>query len=58
MKIVFEQPASCWEEGFPLGNGRIGAVMYGGSTREILKMNEDTLWSGYPTGSQDRKSVV
>ncbi len=48
MKIVFEQPASCWEEGFPLGNGRIGAVMYGGSDREILKLNEDTLWSGHP----------
>lgn len=51
-KILFKQPASHWEEGFPLGNGRIGAVMYGDCKREILKLNEDTLWSGYPDNTQ------
>lgn len=52
MKYVFYQPAVHWEEGFPLGNGRIGAVMYGGADREVLKLNEDTLWSGYPVKEQ------
>ena len=52
MKIVFHQPAVYWEEGFPLGNGRLGAVMYGGCEKEVLKLNEDTLWSGYPVKSQ------
>lgn len=52
MEIVFHQPAVHWEEGFPLGNGRLGAVMYGGTDREVLKLNEDTLWSGYPVKEQ------
>ncbi len=52
MKMTFYSPADYWEEGFPLGNGRLGAVMYGGSDREILKLNEDTLWSGYGSGVQ------
>lgn len=52
MKIVFHQPAVFWEEGFPLGNGRLGAVMYGGCEKEVLKLNEDTLWSGYPVKGQ------
>lgn len=52
MRVVFHQPAKFWEEGFPLGNGRLGAVMYGSCQKEILKINEDTLWSGYPVGEQ------
>lgn len=52
MRVVFHQPAGYWEEGFPLGNGRLGAVMYGDCKKEILKINEDTLWSGYPAGEQ------
>ena len=55
MEMVFTQPAAYWEEGFPLGNGRLGAVMYGGGRKEILKLNEDTLWSGYP--SQEQKGM-
>lgn len=52
MEMVFHGPAVHWEEGFPLGNGRLGAVMYGDCRKEILKMNEDTLWSGYPHREQ------
>jgi alpha-L-fucosidase 2 len=45
--LWYKQPAACWEEALPLGNGRIGAMVYGGITRERVAMNEDTLWSGY-----------
>lgn len=48
MEMIFQKPAVYWEEGFPLGNGRIGAIVYGDPCRETLKLNEDTLWSGYP----------
>ncbi len=48
MEMIFQKPAAYWEEGFPLGNGRMGAIVYGDPRREILKLNEDTLWSGYP----------
>ena len=48
MKQVFHRPANNWHEGFPLGNGRLGAVMHCGADKEVLSMNEDSLWSGYP----------
>lgn len=52
MKLNFNQPARYWQEGFPIGNGRLGAVVYGGTSKEILAVNEDTIWSGYPANSQ------
>lgn len=48
MKMIFETPATVWQEAFPLGNGRIGALMFGDGEAETLCLNEDTLWSGYP----------
>ncbi|MCM1135299.1 MAG: glycoside hydrolase family 95 protein [Clostridium sp.] len=48
MKVYFDNPAGCWHEAFPLGNGRIGAMFGGGTSEETIYLNEDTLWSGYP----------
>ena len=48
MKMIFKSPANGWHEAFILGNGRIGAAVYGGTKREQIALNEDTLWSGYP----------
>lgn len=47
-KIWFEEPASYFEEALPLGNGRIGAMVYGGTDQEHILLNEATLWSGKP----------
>lgn len=44
----FSAPASAWEKGMALGNGRIGAMLLGGIEKEHIWLNEDTLWSGYP----------
>lgn len=41
-------PARRFEEAFPIGNGRLGVMVYGGTGRERLSLNEDTLWSGRP----------
>lgn len=43
-----KQPASEWNEALPVGNGRLGAMVFGGVTQERLQLNEDTLWSGEP----------
>ena len=51
-RLWYEQPASNWNEALPLGNGRLGAMLYGGAHRETISLNEDTLWSGYPRTSQ------
>ena len=48
MQLWYDKPAGEWNEALPLGNGRIGAMVYGGITREVIKLNEDTLWSGGP----------
>ena len=46
--LWYAQPAERWEEALPLGNGRMGAMVFGGVEREHLQLNEDTLTSGEP----------
>jgi alpha-L-fucosidase 2 len=46
--LWFEGPASYFEEALPLGNGRIGAMVYGGIPSERILLNEETLWAGGP----------
>ena len=48
LKLWYRQPASCHEEALPIGNGSLGALVFGGISEEKLTMNEDTLWSGFP----------
>jgi len=47
--LWYRRPAVRWEEALPVGNGRLGAMMFGGVGVERLQLNEDTLWSGGPT---------
>lgn len=47
-KLIYNQPAAIWEEALPLGNGHMGAMVFGGTAREQIQLNEDTLWSGFP----------
>ncbi len=47
-KLWYEQPAKVWTEALPLGNGRVGAMVFGGVKDELLQLNEATLWSGGP----------
>ena len=48
LTLKYSQPASCWTEALPVGNGRLGAMIFGGVTNEHLQLNEATLWSGGP----------
>ena len=48
LKLVYNKPASQWTEALPLGNGRIGAMVFGGTEDERLQINESTLWGGAP----------
>jgi len=47
-RLWYRQPAMEWEQALPLGNGSLGALVYGGVRQEQIKLNEDTLWSGGP----------
>jgi alpha-L-fucosidase 2 len=46
--LWYKQPAKIWTDALPVGNGRLGAMVFGGINEERLQLNEDTLWSGYP----------
>lgn len=46
--IWYDKPAKVFEDALPLGNGRIGAMVYGGVEKERISLNEATLWAGYP----------
>ncbi|WP_339710513.1 glycoside hydrolase family 95 protein [uncultured Kriegella sp.] len=46
--LWFNKPASTWEEALPVGNGRIGAMVYGKSGEEKIQFNEETYWTGGP----------
>lgn len=48
LKLWYEQAAEKWEEALPVGNGRIGGMIYGGPQREQIQFNEETLWTGEP----------
>ncbi|NUR71747.1 MAG: glycoside hydrolase family 95 protein [Hamadaea sp.] len=45
-ELIFVSPAATWEEATPVGNGRLGAMVYGGFPVERISLNEDTFWSG------------
>ncbi|EKB50440.1 glycoside hydrolase family 95 protein [Cecembia lonarensis] len=46
--LWYEKPASIWEEALPLGNGRLGAMVFGQTSTERIQLNEDSLWPGGP----------
>ena len=48
VRLWYSRPAAQWVEALPLGNGRLGAMVFGGVERERIQLNEDTLWSGGP----------
>ena len=48
LSLRYDTPAKEWTEALPLGNGRIGAMLFGGVQEEHLQINEDTLWGGGP----------
>lgn len=48
MKLWYDKPASNWEEALPIGNGRLGAMIFGGIESEQIQLNEETVWAGEP----------
>ncbi|HUS92027.1 MAG TPA: glycoside hydrolase N-terminal domain-containing protein, partial [Phycisphaerae bacterium] len=48
MKLWYDKPARAWTDALPVGNGRLGAMVFGGPAAERVQFNEDTLWVGEP----------
>ena len=47
------KPAVVWTEAYPLGNGRLGGMVFGGVENEHIQLNEGTLWSGSPSSGDN-----
>ena len=45
-KLWYDRPAQVWTEALPLGNGRLGAMVYGTPSTEQIQLNEETIWAG------------
>ncbi|WP_042203772.1 glycoside hydrolase family 95 protein [Paenibacillus camerounensis] len=56
-KLKYKQPAAVWEEALPLGNGHMGAMVFGGTAEERFQLNEDTLWSGFPRDTNNYEAL-
>ena len=48
LKLWYEKPATTWVEALPVGNSSMGAMVYGGTYKEELQLNEETMWGGGP----------
>lgn len=56
LKLWYDQPAKIWEEALPLGNGKTGAMVFGGVNKERFQLNNNTLWSGAPDAGNNPKA--
>lgn len=48
LKLMYNKPAENWNEALPIGNGKLGAMIFGGASQEHLQLNEETIWAGEP----------
>ena len=53
MQLWYNKPATYFEESLPLGNGRLGALIYGNPQKDIIQLNDITLWTGRPIDQQE-----
>lgn len=56
-RLWYDRPAEHWLEALPLGNSRMGAMVYGGVLEEEIQLNEETFWSGGPHDNNSKTSL-
>ena len=56
-KLWYDQPATTWTEALPIGNGRLGAMIYGTPATERLQLNEETIWAGRPNNNANPEAL-
>ena len=53
LKLWYNKPASAFEESLPIGNGKLGALIYGGANNDSIYLNDITLWTGKPVNREE-----
>jgi hypothetical protein len=57
LRLWYDHPAEAWTEALPVGNGRLGAMVFGRTGVERIQLNEDTLWDGFPKERNNPKAL-
>ncbi|MBZ4677326.1 MAG: Alpha-L-fucosidase [Anaerophaga sp.] len=57
LKLWYDKPANVWNEALPIGNGRLGAMVFGDPANEKIQLNEETFWSGGPSHNDNPKAL-
>ncbi|MDD4968846.1 MAG: glycoside hydrolase family 95 protein [Paludibacter sp.] len=57
-KLWYDKPAQVWTEALPLGNGRLGAMVYGNPGTEQIQLNEATIWAGKPNNNANPDALL
>ncbi|MFI1745648.1 glycoside hydrolase family 95 protein [Thalassobellus sediminis] len=57
LKLWYDEPAEIWNEALPIGNGRLGAMVFGDPAVERLQLNEETIWAGSPNSNAHGKAL-
>jgi alpha-L-fucosidase 2 len=57
LKLWYPHPANKWEEALPVGNGRLGAMVFGNPGAELIQLNENTIWAGSPNRNDNPNAL-
>ncbi len=57
LTLWYKRPAARWEESLPVGNGRLGGMVFGGIQQERIQLNEDSVWSGAPQDADNPEAL-
>ena len=55
-QLWYSEPARVWTDALPLGNGRLGAMVFGNPATERIQLNEETIWAGQPNNNFNRQA--
>lgn len=58
LKLWYKSPSKTWNDALPIGNGRLGAMVYGRTNTEIIQLNEESLWSGHRINDNNPQSLA
>ncbi|MCZ4244434.1 glycoside hydrolase family 95 protein [Pedobacter punctiformis] len=58
LKLWYKKPAGIWNDALPVGNGRLGAMVFGKTGSEIIQLNEESLWAGNQTNDNNPQALA
>jgi len=57
LELWYDKPASSWEEALPVGNGRLGAMIFGDPVNECIQLNEESIWAGSKINNNNPRAL-